>query len=104
MLIRVTNLNPVDVLVDINGKGNVEDKTFVHPRTTVELLIAATELPTIKAIPGVRVIVMSKTTTTTPNTGKPIPPIPARTTSTAAKAVAPKVLVGSGASISVKTK
>jgi hypothetical protein len=102
MLIRVTNLNPVDVLVDINGKGDVQDKTLIHPKTTVELLIAPSELPTIKAIPGVRVIVVSRTPVTTENTGKPITATPAKvkTTSTA---VAPKVSV-SGASISINTK
>jgi hypothetical protein len=100
MLIRVTNLNPVDVLVDINGKGDVQDKTLIHPKTTVELLIAASELSTIKAIPGVRVIVASRTAVTTENTGKQITATPAKVKTTLSKAVAPKVSV-SGASISI---
>ncbi|BCG50079.1 hypothetical protein [Ralstonia phage RP13] len=60
MRIKLTNLNPIDVMVDVNGKGNVEDKTLVHPRTTAELTIDQSVYPVVKGMAGVRVQVITK--------------------------------------------
>lgn len=55
MKVKLINLNPVDVVVDVNGKGKVEDKHILHPRSEQYLEIKPSQYKVIAAMKNVNI-------------------------------------------------
>lgn len=57
--VKVTNVSPVDAVVDVNGEGKPEDMYILHPKNSATLEISEKSLKTIKSNKSL-VVVTSK--------------------------------------------